>query len=675
MHPRSRYSLSCTWGLAYGFVMLVACGQAHADDAVTVPEVRLVSLPNGIPLYHIAMPEDPSFALQVIVWGGLHADPPGKGGLGHVLEHLLFEQPDCAPDVFIRKISERGGTYQGLTKCGRWTYEVAMPKDALDIGADWLSRVVHHDTLQIEKLDNVRTIIRDEKNWNGSPNDTPDTFLSAVRFLAGHERDPWETAFGIRHAHESESASIMLHITPENLKRHYDAHYVAENMAILYAGPHSLDDISKVVQAEFGSVRHGTPPALHKITRTRFEPYTRYMFSSRDSYEAGYLLADPPMSEWYDRFFYTYVVASLLKDELRNRQSQTYSVKIDRSALEDASMCKFMFRSDGGSLARNSDLADGIIFGDLSRHLSEDDYQSYRKSFVNIVLQGRNSEDSLNALSNNFFNWKCENSCLTFFLDIASLARMSRAEFVSKATSLREISKPYMVQRISRVVPAFPILLLLFVLPTFVSQWRHRRHRPSETISDQQAFVWVNVLACLELFVVSAILQKVSESMALPYAETAAQAWLFYMSTLVLSALLMGCLSVVLGCILASRLTLGTDFLYLKTAGWRGIHIPYPSITEVEIRKMFPPWKIHKTAHTLALRTRYVAIHYGKRGILKLYVADPEKLQKFLQEKMESPQNTDAVESHEPDYMADEVVAMPASHETPLEMNADLETP
>ena len=74
-------------------------------------EVRFHAFPNGLGLYHVKLKEATKFKLSVTVWvGSVDEDPKKNGGASHLLEHILFHQPDTPEKEFKTQIESRGGT-------------------------------------------------------------------------------------------------------------------------------------------------------------------------------------------------------------------------------------------------------------------------------------------------------------------------------------------------------------------------------------------------------------------------------------------------------------------------------------------------------------------------------------------------------------------------------------
>src|SRR3989442_14370778 len=77
-------------------------------------QVRFHEFPNGLGLYHLKLDDAKNFKLSVTLWvGSVHEDPKRNGGGSHLLEHILFHQPDVSEKEVTAQIKSEGGNYNG----------------------------------------------------------------------------------------------------------------------------------------------------------------------------------------------------------------------------------------------------------------------------------------------------------------------------------------------------------------------------------------------------------------------------------------------------------------------------------------------------------------------------------------------------------------------------------
>ena len=112
-------------------------------DTVLAP-LRLAqqnrTLDNGL---RVVVHEDrtsPIVAVHIMYHVGSRHEAPGRTGLAHLLEHLLFEgSANCAKGEFDRLLEQAGGTNNGSTWLDRTNYYEVVPSHAVEL-ALWLER-------------------------------------------------------------------------------------------------------------------------------------------------------------------------------------------------------------------------------------------------------------------------------------------------------------------------------------------------------------------------------------------------------------------------------------------------------------------------------------------------------------------------------------------------------
>ena len=94
--------------------------QSPNDDL----EYRLLTLENELQVLLISDPDTPKAAASLDVMVGSGDNPPGRGGLAHFLEHMLFLGTDKYPDAaeYERYITEHGGSRNAYTSFEHTNY-------------------------------------------------------------------------------------------------------------------------------------------------------------------------------------------------------------------------------------------------------------------------------------------------------------------------------------------------------------------------------------------------------------------------------------------------------------------------------------------------------------------------------------------------------------------------
>jgi len=148
-------------------LLLVPLPSSATTEVPSPIEVRFHEFSNGMGLYHVKVDEATNFKLSVTVWvGWVNEGSKVNGGVSHLLEHLLFHQPDMPEVAFDAQITSRGGTSNGGTSHVATKYYVTLPARDLNLGQSWLHKVLFRDRLVTDRLEQEKEIVSREKQWS-----------------------------------------------------------------------------------------------------------------------------------------------------------------------------------------------------------------------------------------------------------------------------------------------------------------------------------------------------------------------------------------------------------------------------------------------------------------------------------------------------------------------------
>ncbi len=153
--------------------------------------IVLSTLENGL---RVVVSEDHSVpAVTVNLWvdvGSRH-EAPGRTGLAHLFEHLMFQgSENVAPGEHFELLMAEGGRLNATTWFDRTNYFETVPTGALDLAlwleADRQGRLL--PALTQENLDTQRSVVKEEKRqrYDNQPYGTALEDLVSVVFPEGH---------------------------------------------------------------------------------------------------------------------------------------------------------------------------------------------------------------------------------------------------------------------------------------------------------------------------------------------------------------------------------------------------------------------------------------------------------------------------------------------------------
>jgi len=232
----------------------------------------LHTLPNGLRVVCVEMPHLHSAELAIYVKVGGRNDPPGREGLSHFLEHILFRgTTEYASSLEIEAAFEAiGGNPNAATDAESTCYysrvHPAHVRRGMDIFASMLLRPL------LEGIGIEQRIISEEarEDLNEAGDEiNPDTIASRLLW----PRHP----LGMPTIGTLESIAA---IGRTDLESHLKRYYVPSATVIVVAGPVRGADIFAAAGEVFGNWRGGAPPAVRTVTKRQSSPQIRFLHDS-----------------------------------------------------------------------------------------------------------------------------------------------------------------------------------------------------------------------------------------------------------------------------------------------------------------------------------------------------------------------------------------------------------
>ncbi len=215
-------------------------------------ESRTRVLANGM---RIVAHEDrgaPLVAVHLMYRAGSRDERPGRTGLAHLLEHLMFEGSEHAPKGDFDDLLERvGGTNNGSTWLDRTNYFETVPSHAVELPL-WLERdrmAFFLPTLTQETLDVQRGVVINERRqtYENRPYGLADERLGQLLFPEGHPYR-WPT---IGYTRDLEATTL------EDARTFYSTYYTPGNAVLVFAGDIAAEDAFTLAERYFGDLPRG----------------------------------------------------------------------------------------------------------------------------------------------------------------------------------------------------------------------------------------------------------------------------------------------------------------------------------------------------------------------------------------------------------------------------------
>ena len=216
------------------------------------------SLANGL---QVVLQPDSSLPLVAInLWYhvGSKNEVPGRTGLAHLFEHMLFQgSQHVGKNDHFRLVQQVGGVANGSTWFDRTNYYETLPSHCLSLGlwleSDRMGFLL--PALDSEKLENQREVVMNERRQRVENQPYGQAFerLNETLFPAGHPYS-WPV---IGYMEDIAAADL------EDVRSFFRSHYTPDNAVLTLAGHFDADEALRLIESYFGPIpRGGDRPAV-----------------------------------------------------------------------------------------------------------------------------------------------------------------------------------------------------------------------------------------------------------------------------------------------------------------------------------------------------------------------------------------------------------------------------
>lgn len=229
--------------------VLATARPAMAD----VFDAQSFTLKNGLQVVVLPNHRAP-VVFQIIAYKVGAADGlPGKNGVAHFLEHLMFKATDkLQAGQFTKEIDRRGGTDNAFTNQDMTAFHQEIAKEDLPLimsmEADRMTGLKLTDAVVMPERDVI--IEERRERTDNEPGAQLQEMMNAALFLNHPYRLP---VIGWRHE--------MEHYTTKDAIDFYHRFYAPNNAILVVAGDVTVDQVRHLAEQDFGNLpRHDIPP-------------------------------------------------------------------------------------------------------------------------------------------------------------------------------------------------------------------------------------------------------------------------------------------------------------------------------------------------------------------------------------------------------------------------------
>ena len=209
-------------------------------------EVTGFTLDNGMEVVVLADRRAPVVVHMVWYRVGSADEPPGKSGIAHFLEHLMFKSTETlASGEFSRVVAANGGTDNAFTSYDYTAYFQRVASDRLELMMEMEADRMVNLRLAPEEVDTERLVILEERNQRTE--NEPGALFGEQRNAAQFLNHPYGIPIiGWRHEMEG--------LTLEDAKAFYRAHYAPNNAILIVAGDVEPEAVREMAERHYGVI-------------------------------------------------------------------------------------------------------------------------------------------------------------------------------------------------------------------------------------------------------------------------------------------------------------------------------------------------------------------------------------------------------------------------------------
>ncbi|MEM7068603.1 MAG: pitrilysin family protein [Pseudomonadota bacterium] len=236
------------------FLVLFFASVTNSWSESDTPKLQIESFALDNDLRLVVVPDRRAPVVTHMIWYGVGSadDPPGKSGVAHFLEHLLFKGTKNYPQgEFSKAVAEIGGQENAFTSHDYTAYYQRVSPDELGQMMTYEADRMRNVTLTDEVVDPEREVILEERS--GRVDTRPAAILSEFTQAAIYVHHPYGIPV-IGWEHE------IRELKREDMLSYYEKWYQPWNAIVVVTGDVEPLDVLKLAQGTYGAIEASSPP-------------------------------------------------------------------------------------------------------------------------------------------------------------------------------------------------------------------------------------------------------------------------------------------------------------------------------------------------------------------------------------------------------------------------------
>ncbi len=370
-------------------------------DLTIAPDAATFTLDNGLDV--VVIPDRRAPIVTHMVWYrvGSADEPPGKSGIAHYLEHLMFKGTEAHPgNAFSTAVAEVGGRENAFTSNDYTAYFQQVSKENLpqmmEFEADRMRGLVLTEAVSAPELN----VVQEERRSRVET--SPSAELGEAMDTALYVNHP----YGDPIIGWPDELAKLSHTDAVDF---YKANYRPGNAVLVIAGDVTPDEIRTLAAETYGKVPGGEPamvrtrPAAQKLRADRLVTLTDPRVNQASTQTAwlvpSYTTAEPGVGEALD------VLAEILggsntsrlyTELVRNENlASSAGAYYQSSAVDDTRFLVYVTPADGVELETVEKRARDIIADIAANGVTENDVARAKTAVLSSVIFAQDSQSTL----------------------------------------------------------------------------------------------------------------------------------------------------------------------------------------------------------------------------------------------------------------------------------------
>lgn len=384
--------------------LLLTAGPAAAassPDKADEAQISTFTLDNGMEV--VVIPDRRAPIVTHMVWYkvGSADEPPGKSGIAHFFEHLMFKgTAEHKAGEFSAKITEIGGRENAFTSSDYTAYHQTVTPEALGMMMEYEADRMRNLVLTDAVIGPERDVVLEERR--SRIENSPDALLSEEVSATLYQNHPYRVPV-IGWMHEIEQ------LNRTDAVAFYDRYYAPNNAILVVAGDVDEAQVRALAQESYGKVPRG-PDLPPRVRPKEPEQNTARTVTLRDarvvtpSFSESWLVpsyttAEPGEAEALD------LLGEILGGGIRSRIYQSLVVRnglassagayYDGSRLDDGTFTVYGAPRGTANLEEVQAAVDAEIALIVKDGVSEQELDAARNRFLRAMIFARDSQSSM----------------------------------------------------------------------------------------------------------------------------------------------------------------------------------------------------------------------------------------------------------------------------------------